>query len=212
MHSKQVKRMLKDNWQLDVPNVLTNLKQELNFSPIDSPKKKSFNILRFSYSLASFILLFIIGSITIMQLAPAKSNDKLQDSSDNYPKDPPTNIEDTDFTFPKDIRPNQIIQYEVDGENMQLSDASSDEVIEMLNNLSFKNISSETFASLDSDSLGEKLQVVRIYLELPERNYKIISIRDKFYLLKSEFSQTHYYEVTDDSALKQFLNEKSSDK
>lgn len=54
MRLKDIKKTLRDNWRLDTPDVLDQLKKELSFSPVQTVKKGFRIQWKYSGSLKSF--------------------------------------------------------------------------------------------------------------------------------------------------------------
>jgi hypothetical protein len=205
---KDIKKTLRDNWRLDTPDVLDQLKKELSFSPIQTVKK-GFRI-QWKYSLvfSSLIICFVFGTLwlSLNGLPESRKSDEITNGDHGIVDQDPKGNDDggLDDRFSSD----RLVKYQIDGNDVSLAEAKNDEVIELIQNLPVKSTTKDSFL-MESNSAGQKYEKVRLYLEFTDRNLQIINIKEKYFLIKTENANREYFEITDDTKLVKFLTEKT---
>lgn len=208
MRLKDIKKTLRDNWRLDTPDVLDQLKKELSFSPVQTVKK-GFRI-QWKYSLvfSSLIICFVFGTLwlSLNGLPESRKSDEITNGDHGIVDQDPKGNDDGGLD--DRISSDRLVKYQIDGNDVSLAEAKNDEVIELIQNLPVKSTTKDSFL-MESNSAGQKYEKVRLYLEFTDRNLQIINIKEKYFLIKTENANREYFEITDDTKLVQFLTEKT---
>jgi hypothetical protein len=205
---KKIKKTIKDNWKLGTPNVLDQLKQKLSFSPVKTVKKGRQLKWKFSVTFASLLFCLVLGSLLLREFAfPKNKNSDIIGNEDGGINDQDSKWK-SDSELDEDLSYDTIIRYQIDGTDLTQLESENDEVIELLENLPVKSITPDSIAFENNDS-APKYERVCIYLEFPNRNFKIVNIKDKYFLITSDNFEKEYFEVTDASTLEEFLTKKN---